>query len=661
MGCGALNRAQNIGETMKKARLVVLSSPRDEDPDLACNLEIDDFGHLQSNRRGKPLVPLQDTSEKHWLFQVEKHELGDNFSVSPWQGFYKVPQSFVASNRTVTDLSLKIEYICGAFIRNSTFFLRQAEIVYPAGIHCVIVNLSTGFQRVSACHDDEITAIAVHLLSSTMATGDKRHTVKVWNPTNFEIFSELKIDTKGVVSLSFSHNGEILVVLDSTCKITLWDWKFKKNVSSIVVSETVTCVHCHPEYLLIGLVGKKYVGFIRDKVLEKGVFGTHGKVCDMSCISMNSRFTYTGGSNGQVYLWTPPVLAKAYHVLEEGNPVQAIKATERNVVCAGYSKVVQLSVDMVIQKVCTIGNYLVKSLDFYADSWLIGTKEGKILMGNEDFQEVGWGFPEELLGLCICSESILAVLSPSKLDLFNYLSHRFRSGLNLSDVVTGNYPQGFTWKFSAVSYSPSRGQLVIGGTEGSLFFYTLQPALKPQKDLKFSNGKIDVISYCPNGNFLCYSSCKAIYIVDSFKFTLKSNSSEQTGNILTIDWGINNNCIQTCSDVYEIRHWDLEGKKIDAFEELWNGWSSPMGWPLHQISRSLLEISHITCVKASNFHNFIVLANDWGFLQLHSYPATAGIEAKAHAAHVKSLNWSPNDDKIISIGNKCLIIWELNN
>src|SRR5574343_233235 len=99
MGCGTVNRGnENISENVKKADIVMISGPREENEKIMFDRDVAKEGQLMSNRKGKPIDLPKEKVKNHRIFRVEHTISNKAFIVRPWQGVLKVPDDFHPSS-----------------------------------------------------------------------------------------------------------------------------------------------------------------------------------------------------------------------------------------------------------------------------------------------------------------------------------------------------------------------------------------------------------------------------------------------------------------------------------------------------------------------------------------------------------------------------------
>ncbi|CAM9731941.1 unnamed protein product [Chrysoparadoxa australica] len=292
---------------------------------------------------------------------------------------------------TAPSQSLRLEYVHGysgemakgyGMSRGANvLWLHSGELIFPASNLVIIHDYQQNRQRFFSRHDEAVTALAVHPQQDVVASGQicKKGTAVVCltDATGAggdhtgppELLSELSAGpgSKGVSSLEFSPDGELLLILaaDVTQTVSVWDWQSRQKLVAAAASASkleVQGIHFNRYLCLVGqsltdfggpagqnrytLVscGHKHVKFwtLNKSPLQHqeaphrfrgekatdlpkwqwtlqggaGTFGRRGDICQITCMalvpdspgdpvarSLPTAWVLTGTELGQIYVW----------------------------------------------------------------------------------------------------------------------------------------------------------------------------------------------------------------------------------------------------------------------------------------------------------------------------------------------------------------------
>ena len=660
MGCGTVNRGnENISENVKKADLVMISGPREENEKIMFDRDVAKEGQLMSNRKGKPIELPKEKVKKHWIFQVEETTSNEAFIVRPWQGVLKIPEDFKPAP-SPSQYSIEPIYIYGyqsSESRNNLFFTPEpSSIVFPAGIFGVVYNYTSDTQLIYKNHEDEIVSLAYHNTTQTVATGDKRFKICIWSSATLATYKQHKTQAKGTLSLSFCPNSDLLAVLSGDFKLTIYKWVDFSVIYQVAFNQTVFFATVHDENLSVCVVGQKFVGFVsKNGVLEAGSFGDKGKICTMTSAVWNGEYCLTAATNGQVYRWRPPLLEAAFQVFELGVTVHAIKVKDLKIFCTGADRsLVVLGSQMEILNRVVFSAYA-KAIDLLGDRILLGLVNGSIgVLEGWEFQEVFMGFPEEIVDIISLPPISIVIGLESEIRLIDIQRHKLLCKIPHKNLYDTSHliKEANAIKIKSLDYNSTFNHLAISISAGFLSIYHYTSIFRHFLFLQLSETQIDSVKFSPDGSMLICCSLSSIKILSAPSYSIKM-SLNYNFRVKSIDWTRDSTRFQTSAENFDLKFWTVNGEELSDLNETLATWNSKVGWPLRNLNESFIDLSHITSAHCSPAFELIATGDDWGNIRVFEVLAEVGTMAKCHASHVRNVKWGGAG--VFSGGNLCVV------
>lgn len=666
MGCGVhLTIGSKTSEATRKADLIILSNPREENEKINFDKDLEKEGCLESNRKGKPTLLTNKKKAKHWLFEVEEVQTTEAVAFKPWHGLYKPPEEYIPKNKKELDIDLEFEHIYGfncVGSRNNVFFCKNPGfIVFPAGTLGIVLDIINNRQQIFKEHEDEIAALTYHIINDIVATADKRHKIFIWNTSRLQTISMHKISEKGTLSLSFTPSGDILIALSASFKISIYKWVTFDCVASLtIINHTIYSVQCSKFENLASVIGEKYAGFLLPNyTIEKGIFGTKGKICNMVCTTWIEKKCYTGGTNGQVYIWTPPTLEAAFQIFELGVTIHAIKSHKDDIICSGADRnIIILGTRMEFKRKISLEAYA-KSIDIIEENILVGLTSGIIGIINEELKELVWGYNCNVSDICIYSDTLLFASGFCEVNIIDYTKFIKIGKINerMIKVLAKRFDTDL--QVTSLEYAPSRQHLAVGTSKGVIDIYHYSNTYRGIIGLAIDSKRINKLRYSNDESYLCCACENNIVILETNEYSIIEQCSFN-GIIRSIDWDIENTSIQASTNLNELCYYAIDGPEFFGPSKIYATWSSKIGWPLAVYQESQNENSHIVSVSSSKNLDYLAFGDDWGFIHLSLFPASKAIKKiKAHESQVDNTFWTQDNEKLFSLGNKCMIQWKV--
>lgn len=650
-------------------------------------------------------VPVE--LEAHYTEDEEKeHAFG---AVKPWLGAIVAPTEAKNPSKSPPTQKLEIEHVYGYRAidsRNNIFYTSEGnEIAYMTAALGIVLNTDTNEQRFFGggdranavnCHDDDITALAIHPTRQYVATGQvgKNPTICVWNTSDCSLVTKFAVgkDLRAVKCLGFSNSGKFLAAVadDNEHTTIAWKWETGEKIAATRAGPdpVLDLNFCSTQDNVFATVGKRGASFwtIGSGTLtqKKGIFGAN-KMTDMySCEWLSNGKCITGSLNGSIYVWAGGSVTKTIKAHE--GLVSTISAIPGGVVTGGKDNTLIVWTEDFKEVRRLKVSAQPKALDQNGNgNFVVGLRDGSIVEfvnGQQPRLLMSSHSDGELWGLAVCPNTgyVLSTADDNKIMVWDT---KQRKCVNVGTInkVAGPKPKTMgastlsvyppNQSARAVAINPVTGHVAVGVNNGELHIRAsikdLDNIIATKKD---SKEWIEAIQYSPCGKFLAVGSHdNSIYIYDSnYKLTAKCH--KHSSFITSVDWSADSNHIQAVDGAYELLFFDAHSGHQETSgasthrDESWATWSSRIGWPVQGIYPAGVDGSHINGVARSNSGELVASGDDWRLVNLSRYPCLKGAKPNSyigHSEHVVRVQFDQNDQSLFSIGgyDRTLIQWKL--
>ncbi|XP_060573407.1 echinoderm microtubule-associated protein-like 6 [Ruditapes philippinarum] len=591
--------------------------------------------------------------------------------------------------------SLKLEFVHGYRgydCRNNLFYTQSGEIVYHVAAVAILYNKEKNAQRFYLEHTDDILCLSIHPLKDLIATGQvgRDPSVHVWDAETLKSVSVLKgHHERGVCAVDFSGDGKKLVSvgLDDNHSIVVWDWrKGEKLATTRGHKDKIFVVKWNPfDNNKLITVGIKHIKFWTQAgggfTSSRGTFGKVAKNCDMLCIAFGKTedLTYSGGSDGHVFVWAGTNLQKTVKAHE--GPLFAMHSLDKGFVTGGKDGVIGLWDDQFDR---CLKNYNIKQENLSQQSRgrlltdspavrAIVLGHGKILVGtkNGEILEVDKAGPMTLLTQGHLEGEVWG-LSVHPIKDFCVTTSDDKT-LRVWDISDSHKLVNFKiLKQGArcVDFSPDGKFLAIGLRDGS-FMVVNSDSMEEVISLHHRKEEIADIKFSPDtGKYLAVASHDNFVDIYNVLGQKRVGTCKGASSYIThIDWDKQGKVIMVNSGAKEQlffeaprgRRITLRNQEIEKFD--WHSWTSVLGVTCEGLWPPKCDITDINATCAASDMSVIATADDFGFVKLFNYPAK-GKFAKykkyvGHSAHVTNCRFSKGDKKLVTTGgaDTSVMVW----
>ncbi|XP_077993248.1 echinoderm microtubule-associated protein-like 6 [Glandiceps talaboti] len=590
---------------------------------------------------------------------------------------------------------IKLEFVHGYRgydCRNNLFYTQNGEVVYHVAAVGIVYNKESHSQRFYLEHTDDILCLCIHPLKDIVATGQvgRDPAVHVWDAENLKTLSVLKGQhQRGICAVDFSGDGKRLasVGLDDNHTIVIWDWKKGEKLSTTRGhKDKIYVIKWNPHNTdKLVTVGVKHIKFWTvaggGLTSKRGTFGNVGKLDTMTCATFGKspEITYTGGANGEVYIWQDVTLSKTVKAHE--GPCFAMHSLDKGFVTGGKDGIVGLWDDSFERCLKT---YAIKRTSLAQTSRGMLVRDspavrsvilghGHILVGtkNGDIMEIEKSGPIHILVQGHNEGELWGLATHPTADRIATVSDD--KTLRVWDIGTQqSLTNARTLKSAAraCGYSPDGKAIAVGFKDGS-FVVVNADTLEDIVSFHHRKENISDIKFSPDpGKYLAVSSHDNfvdIYNVMSSKRvgTCKGSSSYVTH----VDWDKRGKLLMSNSGAKEQLFFEaprgkrqtVRNQEIEKME--WDSWTCVLGQTCEGVWPPKSDVTDVNAASLTTDGRILATADDFGFVKLFEYPVK-GKNAKykkyvGHSAHVTNVRWNKDDSKLVSVGgaDTSIMVW----
>jgi WD40 repeat protein len=225
----------------------------------------------------------------------------------------------------------------------------------------------------------------------------------------------------------------------------------------------------------------------------------------------------------------------------------------------------------------------------------------------------------------------------------------------------------------AISFNPSNGHVAIGHNDGTM---TVRAGIDKLDEviatLTDSREWIEAMQYSPCGTMLAVGSHdNNIYIYNSSDYSLIGKCSKHNSFIVSVDWSLDSSYIRSVCGAHELLFFrvpdcnqDPNGASNTVSTE-WATSSAKFGWLVDGVFPSGTDGTHVNNVAFSKDSTLIVVADDYGLVNVFRNPCRVGhkpVSFRGHSEHVVRVAFNSNDTYLFSIGgyDQTLMQWKRN-
>ncbi|XP_055018852.1 echinoderm microtubule-associated protein-like 6 [Boleophthalmus pectinirostris] len=595
--------------------------------------------------------------------------------------------------RVVEDLELEHVFgFRGYDCRNNLHYLNDGtEIVYHTAATAIVHSFSNGTQSFYQEHTDDILCLTVNQhpkYKNTIATGQigdcsefpgSTPSIHIWDALSKQTLSILRCPhSKGVGYVNFSATGKLLlsVGVEPEHTITVWRWQ---------EGTRVCCRAGHPDRIFVVefrpdsdtqfvSVGIKHVKFWTlaggALMYKKGVVGTveDGRLQTMLSVAFGANnLTFTGGINGDVYVWREHFLLRVVAKAHTG-PVFTMYTTLRDglIVTGGKERPTKEggAVKLWDQEMKRCRAFQLETGQQVECVRSVCRGKGKILVGTKDGEIIEVGEKNAASNILLDSHGRGAVWGlathPNK-DLCITASDDCTIRLwdlcdkkLLNKVCVGHAAR-------CVSYSADGDMLAVGMKNGE-FLVLLSISLKMWAKKRDRSAPIQDIRFSSERRLLAVAVDNTVDVYDMTAGPSLSRllyCSDIPACILQLDFSADSSYLQVSTGAYKRLVFEaLTGKPVadqNIIDRItWATWTSILGDEVLGIWPRSADKADVICACVSHAGANIATGDDFGLVKLFDFPCTDKFAKHkrylGHSAHVTNIRFSSEDKFVVSTG-----------
>lgn len=629
---------------------------------------------------------MRGTKPHHQLKELSAEERPPVSRATPQPE--KLQKNNVSKKKRVVE-DLELEHVFGfrGFdCRNNLHYLNDGtEIVFHTASTAIVHSFSNGTQSFYQEHTDDILCLTVNQhpkYKNTIATGQIGSTpsIHIWDALSKQTLSILRCPhSKGVGYVNFSATGKLLlsVGVEPEHTITVWRWQ---------EGSRVCCKAGHPDRIFVVefrpdsdtqfvSVGIKHVKFWTlaggALMYKKGVVGTveEGRLQTMLSVAFGANnLTFTGGINGDVYVWREHYLQRVVAKAHTG-PVFTMYTTLRDglIVTGGKERPTKEggAVKLWDQEMKRCRAFQLETGQQVECVRSVCRGKGKILVGTKDGEIIEVGEKNAASNILLDSHGRGGIWGlathPSK-DLC--ISASEDCTIRLWDLADKKLLNKVCVGHAArcVSYSADGDMLAVGMKNGE-FLLLLAISLKMWAKKRDRSAAIQDIRFSPDRRLLAVGSVENT--VDLYdlgagpSLSRLAYCSDIPAFILQLDFSADSNYIQVSTGAYKRLVFEVPSGKLVLDQVLidritWATWTSVLGDEVLGIWPRNADKADVLCACVSHAGLNIATGDDFGLIKLFDFPCTDKFAKHkrylGHSAHVTNIRFSNEDKFVVSTG-----------
>ncbi|XP_013391678.1 echinoderm microtubule-associated protein-like 6 [Lingula anatina] len=594
------------------------------------------------------------------------------------------------------DEGLKLEFVHGYRgydCRNNLFYTQSGEIVYHVAAVGIVYSRDHHRQRFYLDHTDDILCLAIHPIKDIIATGQvgRDPPVHVWDAETLKCLSVLKGQhQRGICAVDFSGDGKKLasVGLDDNHTIVVWDWrKGEKLATTRGHKDKIFVIKWNPYDLnKLVSVGVKHIKFWTQAgggfTANRGTFGTVGKLDSMMCITFGKTedVCYTGGANGEVYIWQGVTLLKTVKAHE--GPCFAMHALDKGFVTGGKDGIIGLwdeqferCLKTYAVKRATLApgtrgllvedSPAIRAVVLGHGHILVGTRNGEILEVDKSgpMNILVQGHKEgELWGLATHPiKNYCATVSDDKTLRVWDITREHRM-VNCKLMKKPGRCCCFSPDGKVIAVGLNDGSFVVVNSDTLEDIVAFHHRKEEISDIRFAPDPGKYLAVASHDNFVdIYNvlSSKRVGVCKGASSYITHIDWDSRGKLLVVNSGAKNEQL-----FFEAPRGKRQALRSAEMEKInWASWTGVFGHTVTGIWPPKSDVTDVNATSLSYDRRLLATGDDFGFVKVFEYPVK-GKFAKfkkyvGHSAHVTNVRWSAQDKCLVSTGgaDTAVMVW----
>jgi WD40 repeat protein len=575
--------------------------------------------------------------------------------------------------------------------RKNVFYTFSNDILYPVGKYVILYTLKTHQQKFFTAHTETVSVVQMHPMLTHVASGEVGDSpaVMVWDADSLQVLHHSSGNYRnGISQLSFSPNGDLLLVVDNAPIKTLFLLQWKQN--NVIFQDSINAKVVLSAQIMprdgfaitadcnIWFWTKYSEGYIR----REGIFVKNKAKEALTCmvLSKNSDGVVTGSINGKVMLWNGINCTR--QVRGHTGPVNILHFCADGVISAGKDSRIRM--------------------------WT-STLEPRFLFDVSKF-----GIDTSVLGVALSRDATTILFSTADADLFEISAidgSDLRGGPIVKSHAFGNincvdtHPSKFEFvtigqdktvrvvdmlsrsllrmaqldaEGRAIAYSPVGDIIAIGtdnsATSGCQFVILNEETLAILHSARDSRFPVTSLKFSPEGETLAMGMSDGSILLYSVHddYELVAKCSRHTSAIIGLDFSSNGEWLRSNSILGDLHFFNVDDgnyqSNIPSMRDVqWSTQECMFSWHTKGIHSLEKPIERLTCCSVPHKEEKSILAcgSTLGQVRFFTYPSPInGAESIRFAAHsnaIADVRFSFDGCHFISVGkyDHSIIQWSI--
>ena len=507
----------------------------------------------------------------------------------------------------------------------------------------------------------------------------------MWDACTGEKLQRFKLDKgrRKVTAIALSADGKIVGMADAhnDHNVSFWDtsngnkvWEAKGGpdmIYGIAFSQKEGDYTC-------GTAGTKHICFWNheEKKKKKGLYCDFRKhATSHACITFDaSGAAYSGGCNSKIFKWEER-MAQATLDHHGRGFVSAIRVVDNLLISGGKDQNIyayDLSSSSVVHQFQA--DALVRAVDYFADTFVVGLRTGKIQEFAKDGQTAVLMYSHhegEVWGLGVADDNnVISSGDDNKLMVWN-LEQRTCVAMGTVDNEDRQPKAGGASSLSdlapskcsrAVAVNPNNGHVAVAHNDGMVSIRENANSLdNVLHRLTDSAEWLESLVYSPDGTKLAAGSHdNKVYIYDVENgYSLAGTCAKHNSYICSVDWSADGSYLRTVCGAHELLFYttaDCEQDPSGASNTVSTEWATghaKYGWLVEGIFPRGVDGTHINDVEFTPDQSLIATGDDYGLVNIWRNPSRHGhkcVSLRGPSEHVTRVRFMRGGEYLISAG-----------
>ena len=526
-----------------------------------------------------------------------------------------------------------------------------------------------------------------------MYTLGKEAAIHVWKIYNADPLSILTgAHSKGICSLSFSHEGHILasVGIEDSHTIAIWNWKEGTLISKVSASHYrifhILCIRTPKDrisaqienlsLITCGISHIKYWNVTGSNLISERLSLGLDTPCEtiLSILEHADGRIIIGGLSGYIYIFIDLLIVNSVKL--HNGPIWSLCIHSDGILSGSRGS----SDDDVVLKLTSIEGVLVqniaiekdlsdvRAIDYSDGVIIVGTNDSMIIQIKEGINTIinqGHGYGE-LWGLTIHPNKMIAITASHDSCIISWDLTQKKVISNLNRLP---YP------VQCLDMNQNGNLVAAGFCNGQFTLFELEEngVLKKESAIikkRDYSTPINIIKFSPDGSKLAVVCTKNFVGIYKVPHLVKHATCQGfKGIVSNLDWSQDSEIIQINTLLHQRLIYQISNAILITDDEiiamiLWSSLTCVNGPDLKGIWSENAESGDINNSALSNRGNILATGDDYGLVKLFNFPVNkknaSFIQFHGHSAHVTNLKFTFDDQYLVTTGgdDSCVFLWK---